>query len=54
MKTEKDLYIFCERKKKDIENRATNTDGSLMPVTINKMISYRNLKKIRLFYSIDA
>jgi hypothetical protein len=54
IKTEKDLYIFCEGRKKDTENRAINTDGSLMPVTVNKIVPYRNLKEIRLSYGIDT
>jgi hypothetical protein len=54
MKIEKDLYIFCEKRRKDTEDRATNTDGNLIPVIINKVIPYRNLEKIRLSYGIDA
>jgi hypothetical protein len=53
IKIEKDLYIFCERRKKDIKNRATNTDGNLMPVTVNKVIPYRNLEEMRQSYGID-
>jgi hypothetical protein len=53
IKIEKDLCIFCERKRKNTKNRATNTDGNLMPVIVNKVISYRNLEKIRLSYDID-
>jgi hypothetical protein len=40
IKIEKDLYIFCEGRKKDTKDRVTNTDGSLIPVIINKMIPY--------------
>jgi hypothetical protein len=54
MKIEKDLCIFCKGKKKNTEDRATNTDGNLVPVMVNKVISYRNLEKIRLSYGIDA
>jgi hypothetical protein len=53
IKTEKDLCIFCEGKRKDIKDRATNTDGNLVPVIINKVIPYRNLKKVRQSYGID-
>jgi hypothetical protein len=53
IKIEKDLYIFCKGRKKNIKNRATNTDGNLMPVTTNKMIPYQNLEKIRQSYDID-
>jgi hypothetical protein len=47
IKIKEDLYIFCERKKRDTEDRATNTDGSLVPVIINRVIFYQNLEKIR-------
>jgi hypothetical protein len=53
MKIEEDLCIFCEGRRKDTKDRATNTDGSLMPVTVNKVIPYRNLEEVRLFYGID-
>jgi hypothetical protein len=53
IKIEKDLYIFCEKRKKNTKDRAINTDGSLVPVIINKVILYRNLEKIRLSYGID-
>jgi hypothetical protein len=54
IKIEKDLCIFYENRKKDTKNRATNTDGNLMPVIINKIIPYRNLEKVRLSYGINA
>jgi hypothetical protein len=54
IKIEKDLYIFCKRRRKDTEDKAINTDGSLIPVIINKVIPYKNLEKVRLSYSIDA
>jgi hypothetical protein len=54
IKIEKDLCIFCERKRKGTKNKVTNTDGSLVPVTVNKMVPYRNLEKVRLSYGIDA
>jgi hypothetical protein len=54
MKIEKDLYIFYKGKRKNTENKAINTDGSLVPVIVNKMVPYRNLKKVRLSYDIDA
>jgi hypothetical protein len=47
IKIEKDLCIFCKKKRKNTRDRATNTDGSLMPVIINKVISYQNLEKVR-------
>jgi hypothetical protein len=53
IKTKKNLYIFCERKKRNTKDRATNTDGNLMPVIINKMIPYQNLEEMRLSYGID-
>jgi hypothetical protein len=28
MKIEKDLYIFCERRRKNTKDRITNTDGN--------------------------
>jgi hypothetical protein len=54
IKIEKNLCIFCEGRKKDTEKRAINTDGSLIPVMVNKVIPYRNLEKVRLSYGIDA
>jgi hypothetical protein len=54
MKIKEDLYIFCEKRRKGTEDKAINTDGSLMPVIINKMIFYRNLEKVRLSYNVDA
>jgi hypothetical protein len=54
MKTEEDLCIFYEEKRKDTKNRVINTDENLVPVMINKIIPYRNLKEVRLFYGIDA
>jgi hypothetical protein len=53
IKIKENLYIFCEGRKKDIKNRATNTDGSLIPVTVGKIVFYRNLKEMRLSYGID-
>jgi hypothetical protein len=53
IKIEKDLYIFCKGRRKDTKDRATNTDGSLVPVIINKIVPYRNLEKIRLSYRVD-
>jgi hypothetical protein len=54
IKIEEDLCIFCKGRRKNIEDRATNTDGSLVPVIINKMVLYRNLEEMRLSYGIDA
>jgi hypothetical protein len=51
--TEIDLYIFCKKKKNRIQDQITNTDGNLILVIINKVVSYRNLKKVRRFYDID-
>jgi hypothetical protein len=48
-----DLYIFCERKKNRIQDQATNIDRNLMPVTINKVVPYKNLEEVRLFYDIN-
>jgi thioredoxin-related protein len=52
IKTEKDLCIFCERRKRDTKNRATNTEN-LVPAIINKMVPYQNFQKLRLSYRID-
>jgi hypothetical protein len=54
IKIKKDLYIFCEGRRRDTEDRATNTDGNLVPATINKVVPYRNLEEVRLSYSINA
>jgi hypothetical protein len=54
IKIEKDLYIFCKGKRRNTEDRATNTNGSLVPVKVNKIVFYRNLEKMRLSYGIDA
>jgi hypothetical protein len=53
IKIKEDLYIFCERKRKNTKDRIINTDGSLIPVIINKIIFYRNLEEVRLFYGIN-
>jgi hypothetical protein len=53
IKIEEDLCIFYERRRKNTKNRATNTDGSLVPVTINKVVPYQNLKKIRQSYGVN-
>jgi hypothetical protein len=53
MGTEVDLCIFCEGKKNRTQDQAINTDGSLVPVTINKVVLYRNLEEVRRFYGID-
>jgi hypothetical protein len=53
IKTKENLYIFCERRKKGIKDRATNTDGNLIPAIINKVVPYRNLEKVRLSYGIN-
>jgi hypothetical protein len=51
--TKVNLYIFYKEKKNKIQNQAINTDGNLVPVTINKIVPYRNLKKMRLSYGIN-
>jgi hypothetical protein len=51
--TEMDLCIFCKGKKNRIQDQATNTDGNLIPVTVNKVVPYRNLKEIRRSYGIN-
>jgi hypothetical protein len=53
IKTEMDLCIFCKKKKNKTQDQATNTDGNLIPVIINKVVPYRNLEKIRRSYGID-
>jgi hypothetical protein len=40
MKIKEDLYIFCEKKKKNTKDRTTNTDESLVPKVVNKIIPY--------------
>jgi hypothetical protein len=47
------LCIFCKEKRNRIQNQVINTDGSLMPVTINKVVPYRNLEEIRRSYGIN-
>jgi hypothetical protein len=37
IKTEKNLCIFYEKKKKNIKNRATNTEN-LIPAIVNKVV----------------
>jgi hypothetical protein len=54
IKTEKNLCIFCEERKRDTKDRAINTDGSLVPIIVNKVIPYRNLEEVRLSYGIGA
>jgi hypothetical protein len=53
IRTEENLYIFYKRRKKDTKDRAINTDGSLMPVIINKVVPYRDLEELRLFYKVN-
>jgi hypothetical protein len=53
IRTKGNLCIFYERRKKDTKDKTINTDGSLVPVIINKVVSYRNLEEIRLSYGID-
>jgi hypothetical protein len=48
-----DLCIFYKKNKNKTQDQAINTDGNLMPVIINKVIFYRNLKRVRLSYGID-
>jgi hypothetical protein len=47
------LCIFCKRKKNKTQDQATNTDGNLISVTINKIVPYRNLEEMRRSYSIN-
>ena len=53
MGIEMDLYIFYKGKKNRTQDQTTNTDGNLVPVTINKVVPYRNLKEIRRSYGIN-
>jgi hypothetical protein len=48
-----DLCIFYKRKRNRTQDQAINTDGSLIPVIINKVILYRNLKEVRRSYGIN-
>jgi hypothetical protein len=51
--TKVDLYIFYKGKRNRTQDQTINTDGNLIPVTINKIIPYRNLEKIRRSYGIN-
>jgi hypothetical protein len=53
IKTKKDLYIFYEGKRKNTRDKTINTNESLMPVIINKIVPYQNLKEMRQSYGID-
>jgi hypothetical protein len=48
-----DLCIFYKGKKNRTQDQAINTDGNLVSVTINKIIPYQNLEKIRRSYNIN-
>jgi hypothetical protein len=48
-----DLYIFYKKKKNRTQDQATNTNGNLILVIINKMVPYRNLEEIRRSYNIN-
>jgi hypothetical protein len=48
-----DLYIFYKGKRNRTQDQTINTDGNLVPVTINKMVFYRNLEEIRQSYNIN-
>jgi hypothetical protein len=39
IKIEEDLCIFCERRRKDIKDRAINTENLVLAV-VNKVVSY--------------
>jgi hypothetical protein len=47
IKTEEDLYIFCEGKRRNTEDKAINTDESLVSVIINRVMPYQSLEEIR-------
>jgi hypothetical protein len=53
MGTEVDLYIFYKEKRNRTQDQATNIDKSLTPVTINKVIPYRDLEKVRQSYGVN-
>jgi hypothetical protein len=53
MGTEVDLCIFCKGKRNKTQDQATNTDGNLIPVTVNKVVPYRDLEEIRRSYGIN-
>jgi hypothetical protein len=48
------LCIFCEGRRKDINNKNTNTDKGLILTMVNQVVSYQNLQQLRNSYSIDA
>jgi hypothetical protein len=48
-----DLCIFYKGKRNRTQDQIINTDGNLIPVTINKVVLYRNLEKIRRSYDIN-
>jgi hypothetical protein len=52
IKIKEDLCIFCKGRRKSIEDRVINTDGSLVPVIINKVVPYQNLEEVRQSYGI--
>jgi hypothetical protein len=51
--TEVDLCIFYKRKRNKTQDQATNTDGNLVLIIINKVVPYRDLKEIRRSYNIN-
>ena len=43
IKEELNLYIFCEERRKDTNNKNINTDRNLVLTVVNQIVSYRDL-----------
>jgi hypothetical protein len=54
IKEESSLYIFYERKRKDTNDKSTNTDRNLVPIVVNQVVLYRDLQQLQQSYGIDA
>jgi hypothetical protein len=54
MKKESNLCIFYKERRKDINNKDTNTDRNLVLITVNKVVSYRDFQELRFSYGIDT
>jgi hypothetical protein len=44
IKEELSLYIFCEGRRKNTNDKNTNTDRNLVLTVINQVVPYRNLQ----------
>jgi hypothetical protein len=43
MREKSNLCIFCKGRRKGISNKDTNTDKNLAPITVNKVVLYKDL-----------